>query len=155
MASVSDSATQSDSSVSHKSDVWQYFTKDKDRKKAKCQLCFKELAYHSGTTNLREHLMNKYSGSYNTKCGSKEKQGTLLQTFLKPKRCSDGRAKQITNRIANFVALHMRPVRVVEGEGFMKMMAYLEPGYKVSSRKHITSVIRQKHDLGKKNFKRS
>ena len=113
--------------------MWQYFTKDKDRKKAKCQLCSKELAYHSGTTNLREHLMNKHSGSYkaqDAKRGSKDKQGTLPQTFSKPKRCSDGRAKEITDRIANFVALDMRPVRVVEGEGFIKMMAYLEPGYK-------------------------
>lgn len=52
-----------DSSASHKSDVWQYFTKGKERKKAKSQLCSKELAFHSGTTNLREHLMNRPSGS--------------------------------------------------------------------------------------------
>ena len=65
MASVSGKSTLSaDSSASHKSDVWQYFTKDKERKKAKCQLCSKELAFHGGTTNLREHLMNRHSGSY-------------------------------------------------------------------------------------------
>ena len=44
-----------DSSASHKSDVWQYY---KEHKKAKCQLCSKELVFHNGTTNLREHLMN-------------------------------------------------------------------------------------------------
>ena len=60
MASVSGSSTLSaDSSGKHKSDVWQYFTKDKERKKAKCQLCSKEFVFHSGTTNLREHLMNR------------------------------------------------------------------------------------------------
>ena len=52
-----------DSSASHKSDIWQYFTKGKERKKAKCQLSSKELAFHSGTTNLREHLMKRHSGS--------------------------------------------------------------------------------------------
>ena len=64
MASVCGSSNLSaDSSASHKSDVWQYFTKGKERKKAKCQLCSKELVFHSGTTNLREHLMNRHSGS--------------------------------------------------------------------------------------------
>ena len=85
MASVSGSSTQTaDSSVSHKSDVWQYFTKDKECKKAKCLLCSKELAFHSGTTNLREHLMNRHSGSYKGDGAKKEKQGTL-QAFARPK----------------------------------------------------------------------
>ena len=154
-ASADSSASQSESSVSHKSDVWKYFSKDKDRKKATCQLCSKELAFKSGTTNLREHLMSKHCGTYksqSTKCASKEKQGTLLQTFSKPKRCSNARAKEITDHIANFVALDMRPINAVEGEGFLRMMAYLEPGYKVPSRKHITSIIQQKHALGKQKL---
>ena len=46
----------------------------------------------------------------------------------------------------------MRPVHVIEGQGFIKLMAYLEPGYKVPSRKHVTSIIRQKHDLGRKKL---
>ena len=102
-----------DSSASHKSDVWQYFTKDKERKKAKCLLCSKELAFHSGTTNLREHLMNRHSGSYKGDGTKKEKQGTL-QAFARPKRYFEARTKEITDCIANFVALDMRPVRVVK-----------------------------------------
>ena len=111
-------------------------TKDKDKKKAKSQLCSKELTYHSRTTNLREHLMNKHCGSYmtqDTKYGSKKKQGTLLQTFSKSKRCSDARAREIMDHITDFVPLDMQPVHVVKGEGFLRMMVYLEPGYKVSS----------------------
>ena len=85
MASVSGSSTLSaDSSASHKSDVWQYFTEDKERKKAKCQLCSKELAFHSGTTNLHEHLMNRRSGSYKGDGAKKEKhlhgQSAVLRT---------------------------------------------------------------------------
>ena len=72
------------------------FTKYKERKKAKRQLCSKELAFHSGTTNLREHLMNKHSGSYKGDgAKKKEKQGTL-QAFTRPKRCSEAGAKEIT-----------------------------------------------------------
>ena len=44
-------------------DIWNYFIKDKECKKAKCLLCLKELTFHSGKTNLREHLMNRHSGS--------------------------------------------------------------------------------------------
>ena len=72
MTSVSGSTccTQSaDSLPSLKSDVWNYFTKDKERKKAKCQLCSKELAFHSGTTNLRDHLMSRHSGTYKNEGG--------------------------------------------------------------------------------------
>ena len=45
------------------------------------------LAFHSGTTNLREHLMNRHSGSYKGDGVKKEKQGTL-QAFTRPKRSS-------------------------------------------------------------------
>ena len=41
-------------------------------------------------------------------------------------------------------------MRVDEGQEFLKMLAKLEPGYKVPNRKHITSIIKQKHKLGKK-----
>ena len=64
--------------------------------------------------------MNRHSGSYKGDGAKKEKQGTL-QAF----------AKEITDRIANFVVQDMRPVYVIEGQGFLKMLAYLEPGYKV------------------------
>ena len=46
----------------------------------------------------------------------------------------------------------MQPVRVIEDQGFLKMLAYLEPGYKVPSRKHITSIMQQKHEFGKKKL---
>ena len=78
----------------------------------------------------------------------KEKQGML--------HCLQGqstvlRLEQKKSPIA-LLAQDMRPKRVVEGQGFIKLMAYLESGYKVPSRKHVTSIIRQKHDLGKKKL---
>ena len=39
------------------SDVWRCFEKIKEEKKAKCILCLRKLAYHRGTSNLREHLV--------------------------------------------------------------------------------------------------
>ena len=90
-----------------------------DKTKCKCQVCSKEPAYYSGTTNLHEHLINKHSDSYkvqDTKYGSEEKQETLLPAF-RSLHCSDARAKEITYHITDFVALDMQLVHVVKGEG--------------------------------------
>jgi len=92
--------------------------------------------------------MNRHSGSYKGDGVKKEKQGTL-QSFARPKHYSEARAKEIINYI---VAQDTRLMRVVEGQGFLKMLAYREPGYKVPSRKHITSIIQQKHKLGTKKL---
>ena len=47
------------------------------------------------------------------------------------------------------LAVDLRPVYMVECEGFRDLMACLEPGYTVPSRKLITSMIRRKHEVGK------
>ena len=41
--------------------------------------------------------------------------------------------------IYHFVALDLRPILVIDGVGFNKMMEYMEPGYTVSSRPQITA----------------
>ena len=50
----------------------------------KCQLRSKELALHSGTTNLREHLMNRHSGSYKGD-GAKKKEAENSSSIHKAK----------------------------------------------------------------------
>ena len=50
-----------------RSDVWTWFVKCDGRKKAKCNLCGKKLAFHGGTTNLQEHLLAKHSLDYKYK----------------------------------------------------------------------------------------
>ncbi|KAK0152134.1 hypothetical protein N1851_006500 [Merluccius polli] len=44
---------------------------------------------------------------------------------------SEKRKREITDKIAEFVGLDMRPVNIVEGEGFKELMRTLEPGYTV------------------------
>ena len=43
------------------------------------------------------------------------------------------------------IALDLKPVCMVEGKGFVDLLHYLEPGYKVPSRKHVTMMIQKKH----------
>lgn len=47
---------------------------------------------------------------------------------------SEKRKRDITDKIAEFVALDMRPVNIVEGDGFKELMRTLEPGYTVPKR---------------------
>lgn len=44
------------------------------------------------------------------------------------------RKKDVTDRIADFVALDMRPIHIVSGEGFKQMIQFLESGYNVPKR---------------------
>ena len=72
------------SSIRKISDVWKYFTKTPDKKKAICSICHKELAYSGGTTNLRDHLSSKHPLQYfpasKTPAGSKT---TTLDGFVR------------------------------------------------------------------------
>ena len=62
------------------------------------------------------------------------------------RKCSAQHASAITDLIAEFVAQDLRPLRVVEGEGFKRLMGYIEPDYKVPSRIHVTSICHKKYD---------
>ncbi len=47
---------------------------------------------------------------------------------------SEKRKREITDKIAEFVVLDIRPVNIVEGEGFKDLMHTLEPVYTVAKR---------------------
>ena len=61
-----------------------FYKRQRTQEGPKCQLCSKELEFHSSTTNLCEHLMNRHSGSYKGDGAKKDKQGTI-QAFARPK----------------------------------------------------------------------
>jgi len=52
----------------------------------------------------------------------------------------------ITERVINMVAIDLKPITMVEGEGFVDLLHNLEPGYKLPSRKHVTKMIQKKHE---------
>ena len=60
--------------------------------------------------------------------------------------CPPERATAITKHIAEFVARDLRPISVVDGQGFTRLLNYLEPGYKVPSRPHVTSICHKMFD---------
>ena len=68
------------------------------------------------------------------------------------RKCSPQCAADITDRIAEFVARNLRPLSVVDSAGFKQLVNYLEPGYKVPSHSHITSICRMKFDAMKEQL---
>ena len=70
-----------------------------------------------------------------------------LESFLKPKVCPAGRTSEITDQIVDMIAIDLRPIAIVEGDGFKRMMATLKPGYTCPSRKHISTIITRKYEL--------
>ena len=75
-----------------------------------------------------------------------------LDIFSKQQYCSEARASAIMERIVNMIAIDLKLIRMVEEEGFLKLMDYLEPNYKVPSRKFITGMIHKKHEAAKKKL---
>ena len=141
-----------------RSDVWKYYKKIKSASRAKCTICKQDFSYRGGTTNLRLHLQAKHSLIYAPKnsektseepCASKQ---MSLDIFLKQQYCSEARASAITERIVNMIVIDLKPIRMVKGEGFLKLMDYLEPNYKVPSRKFITGVKHKKHEAAKEKL---
>jgi len=46
----------------------------------------------------------------------------------------------------NFIAQDMRPIAVVEGQGFKNLLKLLEPGYTVPARHTIMHALTAKHE---------
>ena len=86
-----------------------------------------------GTSNLMNHLETKHRVEYN-KIVPSETRKKKLSPF-QAKKCSPDHANMITKMIAEFVK------RLVDGKGFQQLLNYLEPGYKVPSRPHVTTTL--------------
>ena len=85
-----------------RSDVWEHYKLVKGEKKVLCMLCnpHKEISYHGGTSNLRDHLTSQHPLVY--KINTTAKQTSLLD-FSKKSRCSESRSKEITKLIMELV----------------------------------------------------
>ena len=128
-----------------KSDVWKYFKKN-GQKSVTCQICSRRLAYHGGTSNLREHLVRIHPKEFNPRQKSKP---ASLEQFLSRTTCSAIRGKRITELISEMVARDLRPAATVKGEGFQALLNFIEPGYKIPSDTHIANIVRQRYEATK------
>ena len=142
----------------YKSPLWQHFgfAVDKDGKRLSekvvhCRLCLKEVGFSRNTTNLCQHIEKWHREQLpctSASASSTSSHSTTLQTTLDtyksvPKMAkSSSRWKEITRSLCHFLAKDMRPLALVEGEGFKSFMTVVQPAYEVPSRKHVLSVIK-------------
>ena len=138
------------------SSLWEHFGFETDgeghklnEKAVRCKHCDKEVAYSGNTTNLQQHLSRWHPTSAATQSSSaavmNQSTITAFSTSPVPKMVPGSkRAKKITRALAEFVAKDMRPIALIEGDGFKSFVASLDPSYQIPSRKHLMSVL---HDL--------
>ncbi len=122
----------------------------------KCKLCptpGTTLAYHGGTTCMKNHLASHHKKEYASLASDGTKSQPTIQPFLKSKDCSTERANKITRLIAEMVVRDLRPINIVEGDGFTRLLNFLEPYYKVPSHTHITKVCRDLYTEQKEKLK--
>ena len=77
-----------------------------------------------------------------------------MGSFLREKTCPPWRSGHLTSAIADMIALDLRPVSLVNGIGFQKLMQVVEPGFRIPSTTHVMSLWKKKHGEGKIRLKR-
>ncbi|XP_075480113.1 zinc finger BED domain-containing protein RICESLEEPER 2-like [Primulina tabacum] len=133
------------------SDVWNHFERKKinGMDKAICNYCKKSLSGQSkhGTTHLREHFK-----ICPRRTVSDIRQKLLIKEQNKGEFAIKGfQFDQETSRsiLAEMIILHEYPLAIVEHHGFHKLLASLQPLFKVPNRNTIKNDILKMYDYEK------
>ncbi|XP_049769491.1 E3 SUMO-protein ligase ZBED1-like [Schistocerca cancellata] len=157
---------------SRTSEMWSYF-EILDREFAKCTLCGKKLSYKSTTTNLKKHLQKSHLiVNFSSQRPSELDLGETLPvevilgtssveeeraapapsmqqgvqssvTLYLSKRIGVNQKRKIDGQLLQLFTKNFQPFSVVEDSGFRGFVRALNPGYELSSRKHISDVMLQ------------
>ncbi|XP_077080800.1 E3 SUMO-protein ligase ZBED1-like [Siphateles boraxobius] len=133
-----------------RAEVWNYFgfqskegSTDIDKNHVVCKLCLGKIKYSGNTTNLRAHIARHHSDTQLSEQQAKRvdpSQLTLAQVQTQKLPTTSTRATKITQSVVYFICKDMRPLSVVENEGFRYMVQTMEPRYTIPSRQHITDI---------------
>ena len=69
-----------------------------------------------------------------------------ISDFVQRKVCTPQQAAALTDGILNMLVTDMRPLSMVEDEGFRQMIYVLNPGYTLPSRTHLTKLMERKYE---------
>ena len=140
------------------STVWKFFNTLQGKKSVQYQLCPVGnndglLAYHGGTSSMREHLKRRHytlfceATTSDTSDMSSTSKQTRLDSFTCNLSCSWTRSKAITDCVAGVIIKDLRPINFVDGEGFQNLMKFVEPAYHLTSATYFTKLIKLKHKV--------
>ena len=134
------------------STVWDTFTKKGDEK-VECKICKKSLSYKgSNTSGMKRHLASVHKIHDSDKGAGPSRQAAITG-YTKPTVCRESKANQISSLIGEMIAIDSLPISIVEKDGFVKLMEFLEPAYKISPRKTMTKIIENIYNKKKENLK--
>jgi len=129
-----------------RSDIWQHFgfkVNEKgiilNKNQVFCKKCKCAVGYSGNTTNLKSHFQQCTSTKPSTS-------NTLIPYFKQtPSKLSNKtkRAKELTKSLVKFVIKDLRPLSIIEGEGFLEFMEIAVPEYSVPSKQTITRLVEQ------------
>uniref|UniRef100_A0A671L3S2 BED-type domain-containing protein n=1 Tax=Sinocyclocheilus anshuiensis TaxID=1608454 RepID=A0A671L3S2_9TELE len=120
------------------SKVWDYFELEGNGK-VLCKLCNVKLAYNNSTGAMRNHIQYRHVGVRLDLEASQSQQMSVTSFTTTRRRCDPVHAEKITELISEMISRDLLPLSFVEGEGFRKLMDFVEPEYRVPGRKMITS----------------
>ena len=86
-------------------------------------------------------------GAANSEAGARQVQQQTIERYSPGIRSveklphNSARAKKLTESVAEFIVRDLRPVSIVDGDGFLNLMEVAEPRYVVSCRRTIDTVI--------------
>uniref|UniRef100_A0A3Q1FT65 BED-type domain-containing protein n=1 Tax=Acanthochromis polyacanthus TaxID=80966 RepID=A0A3Q1FT65_9TELE len=130
------------------SKVWEHFSLNAPNRRVTCKICKTDLAWHGSTTSLHEHLKRKhvlclFRFSF---CVFRKKQTNLSNFVYNKKMLTPQECAPLTDKVLNMIVKDMRPLSMVEGEGFQEMLKSLNPGYTIPSRTHFASLLDKKYE---------
>ena len=99
---------------------------------------------------MRSHLSGKHdriTDSNHDSSDSSTSQASMDSFVGVKRKCSSDRTTKVTKLVCEMVARDLRPVSIVEGDGFRQLINYLEPEYRIPSHTHITSVCHRMYQV--------
>ena len=133
--------------------VWEHFVLLSSGKIAECKHCKTQMSYCGSTGSLIKHLKAKHVFlNLTAKASSGETSQETPEPPLKQQKLTSyartpvtpSQAIVIDGLILNTIVGDLRPINLVEGEHFKKLMNYLVPGYDIPSRKTMMKNIEDK-----------
>ncbi|KAI7801081.1 putative zinc finger BED domain-containing protein 1-like, partial [Triplophysa rosa] len=107
------------------------------------KLCKKPLLYHSTTSNLTTHMQSCHPEEFSRECHDegpalKQSSVTSFYTTNTTQPLPSAKQEEITQKLTEFICKDMRPISIVDGEGFQNFVRALNPRYNFPSRGTMT-----------------
>ncbi|XP_040275761.1 E3 SUMO-protein ligase ZBED1-like [Bufo bufo] len=133
------------------SKVWDHFKLRKKEKSVQCVYCKSELAYHNSTTSMLQHLNRKHpvyacTSSPSGLDPSTSQSQRRMDSYVWTAASRSTEAAELTDSILNMIVTDMRPLSMVEDEGFQRMISTFNPRYTLPSRTYFMKIMEKKYE---------